>query len=225
MDDQRFEADTVLRDDPDCPSYGLNLTCAWPLPNEVRDSYEDLAAQLSALDGGLYVYPHRQTHITLVTLVSFMNCLRPDENTLGQLVALGQRINGRLTSALLDWCPRGSFQLIPDRLRLSPRAATLECSNPGGEVRELRQGVLTNLRADPELYAWLLSLGFRIPDIIHTTVLRFVRPPRFPDIFADGFDAVGRRIRIPPFEVRQVLFSAETLPYMRRGEVLAQFSL
>src|SRR5688572_11831430 len=50
--------------------YGVNITCAWPLPAEIKEPYEYLYKKLVGLEG-VYVYPYHQTHITILTIINF----------------------------------------------------------------------------------------------------------------------------------------------------------
>ena len=84
--------DELLRDDADCPVFGINLACAYPFPEIAAQFYRPIPQRVAALDRGVYVYPDWETHVTIVTFVNFSLHRRPDAKRLAELKALIQPI-------------------------------------------------------------------------------------------------------------------------------------
>lgn len=219
--------DKFLASDSDVPAFGLNLACAWPFPEAWRAGYESLAAELRRLGPWLYVYPFANTHVTLVSLLSFARHVRPQPE-------LVERLRARLPEILAALAPLWtlnsparikSFTLRPQMPVLGRGAAILPLLNPDGEVQRLRERTVELLRANPPLHEALTAGGMNVPGILHSTILRFRRPP--PDLrsFLSAFDEIAATVRLPSMEVREFLLTSETRPYMRGGEVLRRFEL
>jgi hypothetical protein len=73
-----FGPDEFLSVEPDWPVYGLNIAFGWPLPNQLKEPYEDLYQELLTLGPDVYVYPYHQTHVTVMTLVNFKKYKNPN---------------------------------------------------------------------------------------------------------------------------------------------------
>lgn len=220
-------ADKFLGSDPDVPTFGLNLACAWPFPDAWRESYEEMARKLSALGPEVYVYPFPCTHITLVTLVNFARHIRPAAELVEALQAKIPDITATLSPLFAENSPDRiqPFVLQPQSLVLARGAGLLRMHNPDGEVARLRRRVVELLQANAPLHRELTECGFNVPGIIHSTVLRFVRPPADLEEFLAGFDEIAAETKFPPLDVKEVVLTAETKPYMRAGEVLRRLSL
>ena len=67
--------------------------------------------------------------------------------------------------------------------------------------------------------------GLNVPGIVHSTVLRFHGSP--PDLrsFLAAFDEIAADTKFPAIQVRELLLTSETNPYMREGEILRRFKL
>ena len=46
--------DKFLGNDPDAPTFGINLACAWPFPDAMRAEYERMTQRFTALGPWLY---------------------------------------------------------------------------------------------------------------------------------------------------------------------------
>lgn len=220
-------ADKFLGSDPDVPTFGMNLACAWPFPDAWREGYEGLARKLSALGPEVYVYPFPCTHITLVTLINFARRVQP---TVENITALTEKIPG-ITAALSPLFTEHSpdriksFKLQPQAPLLARGAGFLPMLNPDGEVARLRRRVVELLQANAPLHRELMECGFNVPGIIHSTVLRFVRPPADLDQLLARFDGIAAETKFPPLQVREIVLTSETKPYMRSGKILRRFRL
>jgi len=209
---QGFQTDPLAASDT--PSWGLNLACGWPLPVD-PGAYQQLAAGLAALDPGLVVYPHVQTHITLLTLVSFKEHLAPSperQRALEEVIPLVNAVVGPVARGLAPF----DLELGPPAL--SPRAVFLPIHDPAGAVAGFRRQVLPALRALSPLFQRIQP-----PRAVHSTVARFRAAPG-PD-FPQRFDRWAGDRALGPLRVTSLLVTTETRPYMRGGGVAGAFSL
>ena len=219
--------DKFLDHDPDVPTFGLNLACAWPFPEAWRANYEHLARRLGALGPWVYAYPFPFTHVTLVTLVSFARHPQPSAETV-------KVCEGKLPEIVATLAPMFAAS-SPERIKpftlhaqspvLSRSAGILPLQNPEGEVARLRQRTLDLLRINEPLHRELTERGLNVPGIIHSTVLRFRQPPPDLEKFLAAFDALAAETSFPALEVGEILLTSETKPYMRGGEILRRFEL
>jgi hypothetical protein len=211
-DEAYFEADELLAANSDeRPACGLDIIVGWPLPIE-RRPYDDLAERISSLDQGVYVYPFEQTHITVLTAVNFKRALdlthgrirvvEDAAKNLSEFVEdLGRRIN--------------PFAISIGRPVLSSRAAFLPIVNPKGEIEAIRRAALAYC-----LGAGGLLSQAQAPTIIHSTILRFRRPPQNPVKFASRFREIGDGTALGSGTICAVVVALEIQPYMRRGTVM-----
>jgi len=220
-------ADKFLSSDPDVPTFGLNLACAWPFPEAWREGYEKMARKFSALGPEVYVYPFPCTHITLVTLVNFARHTKPTADRVTALKGKIPEITATLSPLFTEPSPERikSFLLQPQAPVLARGAGLLPMHNSDGEVVRLRRRVLGLLQTNVPLHRGLTECGFNVPGIIHSTVCRFMRPPEALERFLTQFDEIASETKFPPLEVKEVVLTSETKPYMRAGEVLLRFKL
>lgn len=220
-------ADKFLGTDPDVPTFGLNLACAWPFPEVWREGYEQLAREFSALGPEVYVYPFPCTHITLVTLASFARHIRPAAELVEVLKGKIPEITATLSPLFAENSPERiqPFVLQPQSLVLARGAGFLPMLNPDGEVARLRRRVVELLQTNEPPHHELTERGLSVPGIIHSTVVRFVRPPADLEKFLTRFDEIVAETKFLALKVSEVLLNSETKPYMRGGEVLRRLSL
>jgi hypothetical protein len=227
IETQGVVADKFLARDADCPTFGLNLACAWPFPDALRESYERMAQRFAALGSCVYVYPFAFTHVTLVTFVSFSRHVRPAPELVSTLEGKVGEILETLAPLFAENSPEQikPFMLQPQRPVLSRAAVILPMLNPGGEVPRLRQRVLELLQRTAPLHRELTERGLTVPGIIHSTVMRFVQPPPDLNVFLKAFDEIATNTKFPAISVAELLFTTETKPYMRGGDVLRRSRL
>lgn len=220
-------ADKFLASDPDVPTFGLNLACVWPFPEAWRESYECLARKLSALGPEIYVYPLPFTHVTLVTLASFARHSQPSTKLVAELERKVPSIIAALDPMFAGDSPDRikPFTLLPQSLVLARGAGILPLLNPDGEVQRLRQRTLELLKHTEPLHRELTERGLNVPGIIHSTVMRFRQRPPDSEKFLAAFDEITAKTSFPPMEVREILLTSETKPYMRDGKILKKFRL
>jgi hypothetical protein len=214
--------DDLLRNDADCPVFGINLACACPFPEVAAQFYRPIASRLAALDPAVYVYPDWETHVTIVTFVNFSLHRRPDANRLAQLQSLLQPVIEILRPVLA----RGhSFPLLIGAPVLTPKAAILPIADLTGEITRIRQNVITALEADTELHGKLSRAGLNVPGIVHSTVMRFKSAPTDPDRFTADFEDAAKAVHGVEIMIDELLLTTETKPYMREGTVVRRFPL
>jgi hypothetical protein len=209
-----FEADPLVVEGEWVRTWGLNLAVGWPLPVD-RRAYEPMADGLRALDPGLFVYPYEQTHITVLTLVSFKEHLSPsaeEERGLATLIPVVRET--------VDPIVRG-FRLFPLEIGapvLSRRAAFWPIDDPTGAAARLRQQVLPAVRACAPVFE-----RCQPPRAVHSTLARFRTVPG-PG-FLERFERWAQGRALGPITIGDLLLTAEPRPYMRAGEVLVRWPL
>ncbi len=212
-----FEEDRFLKDGLEFPVYGLNVTLTWPLPNCFRSSYEDLKSQLALLDDGLYLYPFEQTHITLVTAVHFQAQLNPPPDKVHEIHTASEMLGNFIAAATQETRP---FTIHIGPPVIARKAAFLPILNPTQEIARLRQQVLTFCQSSMGILAQASA-----PQFIHSTILRFRKPPRNPSGFIDAFEAIAPNYQLGNTVISDVLITLETCPYLRRGNIAQTISL
>lgn len=207
-----FEADPLL-DRPETPFLGLNVAFHWPLPEAFRAEYDHMRTRLAALDAGVYVYPFEQTHVTVATAVSFKRHERPDADERARVLSVLPRLTRALDEAAATLSPFAVDVATPV---LVPAAAFLPITNRTGEVAAVRRHLVETLGDLEEL---------RIPQGIHSTILRFRKPPRDAERFAENFAEIAAATRFGRAEVRVLLVTTETRQYMMAGQIVHQAHL
>jgi hypothetical protein len=210
-----FEPDPFLVTGPWAPVWGLNLALGWPLPAPVSTTYLAAAADLAALEPALYVYPHQQTHVTVLTLINFKEHVQPTLDQQDALEALVPPVRDTLAPLLRDLPP---LEVELGAPALSPQAVYVPIHEAAGTVARVRALALAALPAVDQRFA-----ACRPPPAIHFTMGRFKGAPA--DDFAARFADWARGRTLGRARIAELLLTSETLPYMRAGEVLARFPL
>jgi hypothetical protein len=209
------EEDTILQDSPERSVFGMNLAFGWPLPSILKEPYERVASALSSLDSGLYVYPYRQTHVTVMTLMNFKYHPDPSDEEVREFLQLVPVIVSRITPFLSSVKP---FIIDVGPPVFSQRAGFLPILNETGEISALRSVAASVIH----------PIGLRecnIPNAIHSTIVRFLRQLTDPEGFLSGFESLAANSRLGQATVDEFLLTSETKPYMRTGEILHRFRL
>jgi hypothetical protein len=216
--------DEFLARDPDCPVFGLNLACAHPFPPAPAAAYLALASKLAGLDPAACVYPLEQTHVTIMTFLNFSLYRRPSPEKLAELRSwIGPVID--LARTWFDEAGARCFRLEFQPPALTRKAAILPIINPSGEIARLRRGMGEALRGDKAVCERVRQGGLNVPGIIHSTVMRFREAPANLAGFTAGFDAVAAASVPFSADIREILLTVETRPYMRQGEIVHRFPL
>lgn len=207
-----FIADDLVEKDIDTQVYGVNITCAWPLPDEIRESYKDLYNRLKELED-VYAYPYSQTHITILTIFNFKKRLRkPRPNLDTDTLA---RITNRI---------RQITNQTPIQIRVHPpvlvRAASfLPISNPTQEIYDIRTQIFNMLDRDNKGY------DLDIPQAIHSTILRFKKVPSDKMEFVHRFEEISRGFPLLEARIKEIYITEELKPYMREGRIVERIAL
>ena len=220
--DEGFVADRFLADQPDCPVFGVNLACLYPFPPEVLEIYDKVSAQLVALDPGVYLYPHWETHVTIATLINFTQHILPAPQQVAELKTLMAKIVTQLQKTFEDVEP---FELWIEQPVISRKAAILPLSDPNDAISRIRQRLAEHLARDSSLQKTLAELGLNIPTLVHSTIMRFKKVPEDTQRFLSQFDEISRDVPRSKMRVNEIYITTETNPYMREGEIFRRFPL
>ncbi|MDB9535781.1 hypothetical protein PN451_08010 [Dolichospermum planctonicum CS-1226] len=202
-----FIEDELVGREIDREVYGVNIACAWPLPIEIREIYEEMSEKLKDLEGA-YIYPYHQTHITIVTVINFKKRLNKikkylDDETL--------KLLKRGIENIVRHKPIKIFIDSPVLLR---SAAFLPIYNPSGEIYEIRQETLNILKGDHKDY------DLDTPISIHSTILRFQQVPTDSAKFLQRFAEITQKFSVVEGIVKEVYITEELKPYMKKGSIL-----
>jgi hypothetical protein len=211
-----FTADPLLAH-LDAPFLGLNVAFGWPLPAAFRAAYEVLQARLAALDPAAYLYPYAETHVTVATVVNFKQHPDPSPEERRRLREVIPTVAIALDRACAGIAP---FPIDVGPPVLVRPAAFLPILNPGAEVRRIREALAAALRGAGPALAEL-----RLPTAVHSTVLRFHRPPPDPAAFTARFLEIAQDVHFGPATVEELLVTTETKAYMLEGEIVARTRL
>lgn len=219
----------VLADGAPSDVWGINLNLASPPPETLRVPYTTLAGRLEATlaPAGVYVYPFHCLHITVASLVPFSSNAVTDSAHRAALTAAW-------ISALADTCttengfPDAPFELVYGRPTLERAAAIFRIDDTSGSVARIRACVRRAFDTHPALRALagpdgpLAASDFRIPNIVHTSIMRFVRRPRgdepvaamSDDEIRAAFEAAAAAWEPVVVRVGRITIVREDVPYM-----------
>lgn len=216
-----FSVDLFCSKDLDCPTYGLNVSMAWPLPANLKDSYEKLRSELSKFGEDVYVYPYEKTHVTVMTLVNFKDHQHPSIQEIQEIEELipgiVSTISGVLENDLLG--KMKPFEIEIGSPVLAKAAAYLPIANPSGEIFLLRN------RIAPVIEKTFSLKVAHNKDFIHSTIMRFAKLPADQEKFIDKFQSIAERNHIGKTVIDEFYLTSETKPYMRGGEKVHTFRL
>jgi hypothetical protein len=223
------------------PSWGLNMNLVSPPPAQLCDAYRALLETSSAearvlLDAGAYFYPDWSLHLTLASPAPFTNTMLADADSQAAYADVWARALSEVSQTRKDgeW-PAGPFPLVIERLLLDKAAGIMLYSDPTGAVTQLRD-TIKRIAAEHPLFSGtagskanpvgagtpsggelLARSGFKVPGIIHSTVLRFKRdiaPGPEADAVRAAFDALAARWAPVTVQAEAVLLVHERVPYM-----------
>lgn len=225
-----FKQDTFLSVDPNYSVYGLNLAFGWPLPSHFKKTYEKLISALERISSSTYLYPYQQTHVTVLTIVNFKIHRDPTEQEICAFKNLESEIVTRFSSMFYD------LKLKPFSIDVGPpvlswKAAFLPILNPTQEISELRKRAiieLSHLRDDQAEHSAIKNLlpeNIELPDIIHSTFLRFLERPSDEKAFSKLFENTVFNFKFGEAKIEEFILTSETKPYMRGGDIIQRFKL
>jgi hypothetical protein len=193
-------------------TFGL-IICALfhqPKPIEFADFYHQLIQNLqnNFTDDekqSIYLYPIAHLHITITTLFSFKHpwpespekCLQHWKDCFTQLKQTSKK---------------KSFILTLNAIHLSNAAGYFQFKDENNAIENLRQSIRTI--CIPEDGQPLLN----IPNIVHTSFLRFIKKPNDPIKFEEKFHRICKEIFDKTneihFDIDEICLAFETRPYM-----------
>jgi hypothetical protein len=145
---------------------GCTVTALFPMPDSLRPRYSTWARQVAAIPG-VYVYPFERLHLTVATLRSFKD---EGEGAATQCSELLSHYSARLPQLCINLGSvdhlNGVISLVG--ARLAPSAGFLLFAEPSGRLEALRKRL-----KDEQIESRLQHAGASIPNILHSTVVRF----------------------------------------------------
>jgi len=241
-------------------TFGLVLVAGWPPSTAVQQDYTTRIVPLlrQCLDdddpaAAAYVYPSTALHCTLATLWPFVPSRQRNQQpvaTRHEQDELSQHATRVVQRALTRWKQQQQQQqqqvdgkaaplsLQLHSCQLGAKAAILLWKDSSGQVRRLRSLLRQEIEDDNNISEenrtaqQLLAQGLHIPDILHTTVLRFSRTPPGDgaQIQANFQRALGGQ-QSPPmvqlqWDIDSITLVCERRPYMHHvddeGDVLVR---
>mmetsp|Transcript_30814 Transcript_30814/g.71979 ORF Transcript_30814/g.71979 Transcript_30814/m.71979 type:complete len:407 (-) Transcript_30814:92-1312(-) len=207
--------------------WGLVLVAAWP-PEDMREPYERLVEGFKSLPSmsSAYIYPFGSLHVSIVTAHAFTRS-PPVNDTLkaatleewADMVASARRSG--------DW-PRRPLRLRCVTAELHEAAGVLRYDDVEGTVAAMRQCIQREVDLR---HRGLQKRGIdvrvaHIPNIIHSTILRWTKVPTEPghkvreDFIKVTEEALGEGVDVIDDELKLVV---ETRPYMHVEQSAAKF--
>lgn len=247
-----FVKDELLPIEPSIPYYGLNLAFGWPLPISIKASYDKLwialSKSLKPVSPGLYLYPFDQVNVTVATLVDFKKHKKPEPSEIKRIDKYKKTIIPILNKLFNIIKPK-PFEISFHPPILGSKAGFLVMKENSDVISKIRKSLsyilkpscelndpeykscfnsnkLNDLRSEsqnklnPELLQELI-----VPNIIHSTILRFSNKPLDHKSFISMFNKIVFDETISSCTIDELLLTSETKPYMEEGEKLFHFNL
>ena len=213
-----FVADPFLSQ-PTLPrTFGFNFTMAWPLPESLRVAHDTLRTSLNRLDKGLYIYPHEDTHVTVATIVDFVNHIEPSEEEITRLRDLSEHIAERTRPLFQAYRSQDPLVLEFGPPLLSRNAIFIPAMESTGRVPMLRAHLAKQLES-------VKGLELKIPNIIHTTVARFQTTPTDLEGFMHAFENISKTTQLGFCVADEIVMAIETKPYLKDASISHHFPL
>jgi len=187
----------------------------------------DITKKISSIT---YIYPYQQTHVSVLTIVNFKAHRDPTEEKICTFKNLESEIISRFSSMFYD------LKLKPFSIDVGPpvlswKAAFLPILNPTQEILGLRKRAILELsylrddQAENSAIKNLLLENIKLPDIIHSTFLRFLERPSDEKAFLETFKTTVSNFKFGEAKIEEFIFTSETKPYMRGGDIIQRFKL
>ena len=193
-------------------TFGL-IICALfhqPKPIQFADFYHQLIQQLQTSFNddekqSVYLYPIDHLHITITTLFSFKHtwpespdkCLKYWKECFNKLKQTSKN---------------QSITLTLNSIELSAAAGYFQFTDKNNSIGYLRQSIKNICVPDDE------QPSIHIPNIIHTSFVRFIKKPNDPIGFEEKFRRICKEMfeksKELRFEIDEVCLAFETRPYM-----------
>ena len=206
---------------------GLVLVCAWPMPSEVQEQAGSLCEILRAeLPAAAYVYPPSTLHCTIATLRAFTHGAM-DSSAVEACVALWEPVLEK-AKASPTW-PTQPVRLRMNAPTLEGAAGILRYADLDGTIAAMRAalrdaivaagGVAVEGGGDRSLGRPLTGapegdIGPHIPDIVHSTLVRWTAEPDDRAAAAEAFARVAQSWTPLELTVPRATAVFERVPYM-----------
>lgn len=206
---------------------GLVLVCAWPMPSNVMDNVAVLCKKLrDELPHEAYVYPTSTLHCTIATLRSFTRGPMNDSE-IKEYVDLWNPVLDRARK-LSSW-PTKSIRLRMNTPTLEGSAGIFHYEDVDGTIGAIREALRCSIieaGGVPVMGGGDRTLGKsiigapddeippHIPNIVHSTLLRWKAEPDDRKAATEAFDSVTRSWMPLNISVERVTAVFETVPYM-----------
>eukprot|EP01137_Pigoraptor_chileana_P032252 Opistho-2@21340 len=209
--------------------WGITLTALWPAPEAFQEAYAAFRAALVERLGdagkSAYVYPQDALHVTVATLVSFRDSplSRPSTTDAQQAMELRNRtieawrtaLSNAFSVPIFDQAP---FEVEIGRPILSPAAGYFSMSDVAGGISTIRD-LVRRATSDPVFQTSGCPQpaekgNLSIPNIVHSTFLRFVSEPSDSDGFRKAFAECAEKWVPMRALVTGVTLTLEDAPFM-----------
>jgi hypothetical protein len=206
---------------------GLVMVCAWPMPSNVKDHVTELCRKLrDELPNEAYIYPTSTLHCTIATLRSFTHGPM-NESEIKACVDLWKPVLDRARKSSC-W-PTKSIRLRMNTPTLEGSAGIFHFEDVDGTIGAIREALrcaIIEAGGLPVMGGGDRTLGKpiigapdgeippHIPDIVHSTLLRWKAEPDDRMAAAKAFDSVTRSWTPLEISVERVTAVFETVPYM-----------
>ena len=205
---------------------GLVINCSWPMPAEVLQQYEHFGSELArVMPQEAYVYPASTLHCTVCTLRSFtVGPMGSEERSASKALWLPVLAAARSSQG---W-PKAPFRLRMSQPTLEGSAGIIRYEDTDGAMARmracLREAIIEaggrasegfdRSRAQALTGAKEGEVAPHLPDIVHSTVLRWKDEP--PDAAAakDAFDRIASTWIPVDISVPRLRAVWEDVPYM-----------
>lgn len=215
---------------------GLVLNCSWPMPQEVMEQYatfSELLRQQLPLEA--YVYPASTLHCTICTMRPF---------TAGPVDATTKETLQRVWEPILDaargmaeW-PSGPFRLRMNAPTLEGSAAIFHFEDCDGAVSKMRGALKEAIsmaggqsaegggdrslsHAPDGVSGAERQIGPHIPDIVHSTVVRWAADPANHEIAASTFAKAAETWKPLEITVHCAKAVFEEIPYAAEHGIIS----
>lgn len=226
IETEGFHEDSILIHQHDSPVCGVNVACAYPLPEPFKSRYSTFAAKINAHCPFAYAYPIQSTHITIATLIDFTQTFDATAARLQSVqdlrVALLKVLRPQFKSLRHKF---GQIVLVSERPLISRNAVIIPFQDPLNSLNWLRRCILSAIKSDAKLYQKALDNGFEIPNITHATVIRFIAKSQNINNDLKTLTDICKEIDIFKIVIDTILFTHELTPYMQNGTIMESFEL
>mmetsp|Transcript_107585 Transcript_107585/g.321719 ORF Transcript_107585/g.321719 Transcript_107585/m.321719 type:complete len:247 (-) Transcript_107585:75-815(-) len=206
---------------------GLVVICSWPMPEHVLDQYKAFKAELArVMPSEAYIYPASTLHCTVITLRAF-TAGPMDAGSRAAMQAAWAPVLARARAS--EAWPRGRFRLRMTAPTLEGSAGIFRYEDADGAVERMRAclreaiidagGLAAEGGGDRSSARPLPGTpddgpAPHMPDIVHSTVLRWRAEPQDRSAAAEAFARAAETWVPVDVEVPCARAVVEDTPYM-----------